>query len=209
MKQIPFYENASDGKHCTQASMRMVLKHFEPEYEFTWDQIDEMTAYLKDKGSWASATLITMKKRGYDVVEISTFNSVEFIRECGDYLLARYGKEAGKYAIENSDLSAEQSRYLELNDLNLHIDRIPHLDDIKLMLQKGYLVCCTINARRLNNEAGFAGHYIVVYSATDDGLYINDPGPTAIQERFVTNENFEYAWSIPTEETKLLYAFRK
>lgn len=49
-KNIPFYSNTSDDTHCLQACLKMLLKYFYPNEEYSWEELDKLTG--KKEGMW-------------------------------------------------------------------------------------------------------------------------------------------------------------
>lgn len=208
MNKVPFYGNTDDGIHCLQASIKIILKYFLPDEDFGWERLEDMTKFVKSKGTWATSALLSLNDMGFDVVEINTFNIDEFIYNSESYLIQRYSQEAGEYAIKNSDLEQEKITYKELRKRKLQILKIPELTDVEKYLKEGYLLMAAINSKILNNKQGFVGHYVVIFDYQEDNLTIHDPGLPPLENRVVSHELFDKAWSIGSKENRLLYAFK-
>ena len=207
MNKVPFFANP-DNEHCLQAGIRSVLKYYLPEKDFSWDELEELTDFVKGKGTWANKVLVSLFDMGFQVKDISTFNIGKFIEDGDAYLHERYGKEAGLYAVENSDIAQEQRTYARVNELGIHETRVPTMQDIKEYLDDGWLPCTTVNSKLLNGEPGFAGHFVVIIGYDTNGVVIHDSGPNPLEHRHVTFEEFDEAWSIPDDNSKLLQVFK-
>jgi len=48
--EVPFYPNTEDNTHCLQACLKMVLKYFIQEKEYSYEDLDRVTA--KVPGLW-------------------------------------------------------------------------------------------------------------------------------------------------------------
>ena len=59
----------------------------------------------------------------------------------------------------------------------------------------------------LNNH-NYVGHSIVVKGYDEENLYFNDPGLPGVENRKVDFKLFEKAWSVPTEQSRNIAAFR-
>ena len=205
---VPFYSNTPDGTHCVQASLRMVLKYFEPEKEFSWKELEQITAKVESLSTWKSAMWIWLAEHNYDLHIIECFNARRFIVEGGDYLKDEFGDEAAAWQIKMSDIPQEQQLYRKLLE-NVPIEnREPHIDDIEMYLNKGYLVCVAVNSKKLARQPGYVGHSIVVIGYDENTVTINNPGPTARENQIVSKGNFEAAWASPNVKAKEMFAVR-
>lgn len=208
MKKVPFYPNTPDQTHCVQAGIKIVLKYFLPERDFSMEELEKLTSYIKGKGTWNTAAFINLHKMGFDVVDMDVLDIDEFLKRGPDYMLELYGPEIGQWAIEHTDFPKEQALYRELQQLGIHQAVTPTIEDIKRLLDDGYLVGPGVNSRALNDKPGFAGHFVVVFDYDDKGFYLHDPGLPALENRFVDYDKFYKAWSASDDRTKTLAAFR-
>jgi len=208
VKSVPFYSNTEDGLHCLQASIKIILKYFLPDKTFNWQELDKYTGFLPNGGTWATSSLLWLNNLGFEVKEISTFEIQRFLKSPNQYLIERYGKTIGEYGVKNSDMKFEQLQYQKLSDKDVQICRVPELSDIKQLLDDQYLLIAYVNSQTLNNNQGFAGHYVLIFDSTPKGFYIHDPGPPPTKNRFVSHSKFIKAWTFESENNKLLYAYK-
>ena len=82
---IPFYSNTEDDTHCFQAVIKMVLKFFWPDKEFTWAELDKITAKVEGLWTWQMAGLLWLDANGFEVKDIEAFDYDQFIKKGGDY----------------------------------------------------------------------------------------------------------------------------
>jgi hypothetical protein len=57
---LPFYSNTADGTHCFQAGLKMILKHFIPEKDLTFEGLDKISMKIDGLWTWPIAALIWM-----------------------------------------------------------------------------------------------------------------------------------------------------
>ncbi len=207
-KKIPFYTNTPDNTHCFQAAIKILAKHFWPAEEYSWEELDKITAKAKDLWTWHMAGVLWLQKKGVEIVDIEIFDYKKFVVEKENYLLSFFGEEAGKEQIKYSDINQELD-YARKFQKNISIQtRIPMMKDIKELLQNDNLLICCVNAQVLNNKKGYVGHFVVVKGYDDEGLYMHDPGLPAYENRKVDYELFEKAWAYPNEKVKNILAFK-
>ena len=107
-KTVPFYGNTPDDTHCFQAAFRMIFKYFLPDREFSWEELEKMSAKVEGLGTWPSAMLIQAQKMGFDVITVEGFDAKAFIEEGANYLRQAFGEETGAWQVTNSDIPQEQ-----------------------------------------------------------------------------------------------------
>jgi hypothetical protein len=207
--EVPFYSNTPDDTHCMQASYRMVLKYFEPKKNFSWNELDRITAKQKDMWTWPMAGLCWFVKQGYEVVYIEDFDYRAFSAQKEKYLFSRYGDQLAKEQIKHSKIS-EELKWVSifLDTVNVQ-NRIPVIDEIKNFLCSGYLVVVSVNYRSLHNKDGYVGHAVVVKGFKKGGIILHDPGSPGLENFEVSFEQFSKGWSYPTHRENNITAIKK
>ncbi len=205
---VPFFSNTPDDTHCFQAALKMVLKYFLPEKEFTFDELDKLTAKKEGLWTWATQGILNLHQMGFDIIDIDGFEIEKFIKNGNKYLITKYGEEVGKAQIENSDIDQEREIFKKYLPLKIHKTALPTLTLIKDLINKGYLVVCNVNAYALDKEENYAGHFVVISDYDAKGFLLHDPGLPPYPNRKVSYKNFTRAWEYPIKEAKNLIAFK-
>ena len=78
IKPVPFFPNTTDDTHCLQAVLKMVLKYFQPEKNFSFDELDVLSDKVPGKWTWATRALINLHKMGYKLVNMEDFDYQSF-----------------------------------------------------------------------------------------------------------------------------------
>ncbi|HTB49137.1 MAG TPA: hypothetical protein VK712_03575 [Verrucomicrobiae bacterium] len=210
MKAPTFISNTTDDKHCVQASVGMVLGYFLPERKFSMAQLEKLTGFVEGKGAWEMEELLNYDRLGLEAVVIVNSSYEEFAKRGFDYLAEVMGSDIAQWAeTQTGDIELEKKRAAEVAKKDIHEYRVPTREDIRRLLAEGWLVMLETNARKLNYQAGFTGHRVLVYAADVTGVTMHDPGRPAHQSRFVDWELLEQAWADPNENAKTLIAVRK
>lgn len=204
MKKIPFFSNTEDNTHCFQAAIQIVLKYFLPQEEYSIEELDRITAKVKDLWTWPMAGILNLRKKGFDVVILDAFNYEKFSKEGTKYLYDLFGSEVAGEQIKHSDINQEIEFTKQMLKEDIRYIKEPSLDEISKLLNQGYLVICNVNANSLNNEEGYEGHFVVVYNVDSDFVYFQDPGLPPRENRKETKKDFEESWSV----THDAYAFK-
>ncbi len=186
----------------------MILGRDFPEEEITWKELDSFTGKKPEKWTWTTFGLIQMKKRGYDVVNWRKFNYQKFVADGEKYLIERYGEEKGNAQIANCDLPYEIQNAKRLHKELETRQSLPTIQDIRELINDGYLIVCNVNLKALNDEPGYSGHFVLIYEANENELTMHDPGPPHYKARKVSHNHFLRAWDYPTEDERNLMAFK-
>lgn len=205
---VPFFPNTSDDSHCVQASYKMILNYFQPDKDYSFDELDTVTGKLPHGGTWAALGHIWMVKQGFDIEYWTLLDWKKFVEDGYEYILNRFGKEVADWQAENSDIRLEQKRAREALKAVPTFMKEPRVADIISFLDRGYLVKCTVNSSKLNDKEGYAGHLVVVKGYTNTALLIHDPGPPPLRDRVVLFADFESAWAYPNKSAKELTAIK-
>ena len=185
----------------------MILKYFQPESDYSWDELDAITAKVEGKWTWPYAGLIWMHEQGFEVRVIEMFDSVRFSKEGESYLFDFFTHEVATAQIANSVIVQELALAKECTEKIATEVRMPSTEAIVALLNDGFLVCCNINVRALNDRDGYVGHFVIV-TGCDGDVTLHDPGLPPLENRKVSFDVFEKAWGYPSEKAKNLMAFR-
>lgn len=209
MKNVPFYANLPDDLHCFEASIRMVLKYFMPEREFTWEEIEKLTGKKEGLWTWPQHAMVELLSMGFDVIDVEDFDFRAFIQSPLEFLKVQYGEEGAREQIVHSDLEAEKQYAQEFMQHGKQVARIPDFSDIRSFLDKGYLTGCLVNSKVLNGKEGYVGHFVVVFDCNNETITFHDPGLPPQPNRTVSLIDFKRAWAYLTEKAKAVIAIKK
>lgn len=206
---VPFYGNTPDDTHCFQAALRMILKYFYTDEEYSWEELDKITAKEPNLWTWPMAGITWMRNHGLEVIIQESFDYKRFADEGSSYLVEYCGENVAKEQIQHSAIDNERKR-ANIFATTVQIQhRIPTIEDVVRFLSEKYLVCCNINSYALDNVDQYAGHFIVIKGVQANQLILHDPGLPHQANRVVPFAQFEKAWAYPTEHVKNLFAFKK
>jgi hypothetical protein len=187
---VPFYANTPDATHCFQAALRMALKCFRPVEEYSWAELDAITAKAEGVGTWPFAGLTWLHHEGRSYI-------VEFL-----------GEDIVAATPLLPDLSSEQAAAAKFVETVRCETRIPGFEDLRRLLADGYLAICNVNSRTLNERDGYSGHFVVVTSCDANELVLHDPGPPPQAQRRVSAGLFDKAWAYPSERARNIAAIK-
>lgn len=203
---VPFYPNTADDTHCLQAAYRSVLKYFQPDQVYSWDELDRATAKIEGKWTWPMAGIMWFREQGFAVKVIDPFDYAAFAKRGREYLIEQFGKEVAREQEEHSDFAQAQKEAAEFQRTVPYENRVPTRDDVQSLLSQGYLIVCTINARSLNDRPGYVGHMVVIKGFDGENLIFHDPGSPPVENRQVSFTQFEKAWADPNADAKNITA---
>lgn len=211
----PYYQNFDDS-HCSQCTLRGILEYFEPKATWTWEELDRFTDKEPDKWTWQYRGQINMTERGYDVFAINSEDVDTFMRD-GIYetFVVQLGIEAADQIRIHSNLEAANEDMVRFQDLvkqgAIHHElRIPTIEDMKSFLDKGYLLDCSLNSRKLRDEEGYSSHMVLVYGIDDAHVYFHDSSIAHGGAGLKTSiEKFIAACTSPEPEQWAITAYKK
>lgn len=206
--KVPFYENTPGGTRCWQACLKVVLKYFLPEREFSWEELDRMTAKKRGLWTWAMQGMITLAKMGFEVERLWDFDYKKFSEQGKRYLQDRYGKEIAAIQLRYSDLKQELRVAQEFVRLFGAVTRPAKFSDIRKFMEKGFVLICNVNSQVLKDQPGWTGHFVVVTGLDRKRIYFHDPGLPGRKNRRISREKFRQAWGYPTRPEPNVMAFR-
>ena len=206
--EVPFVANTSDDLHCLQAAYMMITKFFQKDFDICMDEWSQLTGFETDKGTWANAGLLWFMDNGYDVSHISLFDYKSFVNSPEDYLVKLTGEKVGAWQIAHTNIPAEVSRVKKLLESGVIERREPTIEDIKNLLDDGYLVRVMVNSSRLNGTDGYFGHAVPIIGYDEENIIFHDPGLPPLENRRISINDFEKAWADPNPESKELDAIK-
>lgn len=211
--RVPSFHANFDDVHCMESCLRSIIEYFEPGAILSWDDIDRLSNKQPEKWSWPQFAAKNMLDRGYAVESICYYSDKEIIdKGVRQYLVDLQGEEAAEISIQNSvspEKIEEACRALISHPKQNHKKKIPAIEDIRALLDKGCLIISMVNAKALNGKDGYAGHFVLIYGMDDAFIYMHDSGLPALPERKVTHADFLAAATSPKETNWSLTGYKR
>lgn len=169
---IPFYKQP-DPKGCVVATLRMALEYFGQKY--TWEELNELVERKEGKWGSFSAAVVKLKKEGWDVKIIETFDFERYYKEGVKYFYKKYGKSITEETfLPNYDFEASKKHAKELLSLGIAERRKLSFKEIEQYLNEGYLVAVVVNSRMLTGNEGFMAHAVLITGIDDENVWFHD-----------------------------------
>ena len=204
---LPFYGNP-DNTHCFQASLRMLLKHWYPNEEYSWEDLVDLSGKKPGMWTWPMRGLVALHNRGIEVINWRDFDYSAFVKRGSDYLFEVFGPDKARIQIEKCDVEYEQQNAKDMLSVVETRRGSPDVSDIANLINQGYLVICNVNLKCLNGNPGYSGHFVVIFEVDSEAIRMHDSGPPHQPNRKVSIEDFRKAWEYPDESQRNLMAFR-
>jgi hypothetical protein len=184
------------------------MKYFWPNEDYTWEELDKITAKAPGMWTWTMVGLIWLQEKGLEIKNIEPFDYEKFIQTCGQYLIDEFGEEVGNEQIKHCHIDQEvEAAKKFIKTINTKKE-ISSVEEIKELLLNEYLIIVNLNAVVLDEKVGYAGHFVVIKGFDEQGFILNDPGLPGIENRKVNFDIFEKAWAYPNEKAKNVMAFK-
>jgi len=202
--EMPYFKQP-DNTHCFQACLKMVLKYFFPEKNFTFEELDKLSDKPKDKWSWSCAALAELKNMKLKVKHYSTFDYNNFVKNGAKYIRKTYEKEIAEKMIEMSDINSEIENAKDMIKEDIFELKELTFEDIEKWFKENYTILLLINSKIINNETGYSGHFVVLTNFDKDSVFINDPSiKHGSKNRKVNKDLFIKAWIFPKRENDVI-----
>jgi len=203
-KEIPYFKQPDDT-HCFQACLKMVLKYFFPEKDFTFEELDKMSDKPKDKWTWSCAALVELKNMGLKIKHYSIFDYNNFVKNGAEYIRKTYDKKVAEKMIEMSDIESEiENAKMMIEEDIFELKELP-FNNIENWFKNNYVMILLINSKMINNEPEYAGHFVVVTRLDKDNIFIHDPNISyGSPNRKVEKDLFIKAWKYPEKENDVI-----
>jgi hypothetical protein len=194
MADIPFFANTPDDTHCVQAAFRIMLKHFLPELDFSYQELDRLSQKQPGKGTWWPPMLLELARLGLQVECIEGFDYKRFYEQGKDYVKAIYPSETADYYLDHSNLLDIKPMIPDLlNKVSIQT-RPAGPADLDRLLDDGWLVGIDLNSRALNDRPGFVSHMVVIFGMDKNNYLLHDPGLPPAPNRQVDRRKLAEAW---------------
>jgi hypothetical protein len=192
---IPYYRQTSSG-NCMQTQIKMALKYYFPEKDFSFEELDILTGRTPGKWTWTSQLLPVLLDNGLDAYYYSA-SSYEGIKEGGkEYILEYYGEEDGNIMIRHTNFESLYESIEKLEENRKFINERLDFSEIEKEFKKGHVIILVIDRNVLfNNNGPYAGHGITITKINETHVSIHDSGGTP--NLLITKEQLIKAWNAP------------
>lgn len=205
MKQeIPYFKQP-DNTHCFQACLKMVLKYFFPEKDFTYKELDKISDKQKDKWTWICAATAELKNMKLKTRVYSKFDYNDFMKNGVSYVRNFYDKKTAETVIKMSGIRSEIENAKKMIEKNIFELKELSFDNIENWFKEGYMIILIVDYGTLNNEPEFAGHFVVLTGFDEKNVYVHDPSSEkGSPNRKVGKKLFTKAWKYQEIEHTIL-----
>lgn len=210
-KDVPFYANLKDNNHCFQACLKMVLKCYFPDKNYSFKELDKISKHKKGKWTWQGAALITLAKLGFDVVNIENLDYKKFAKDGDVYLKKIWSDETFKLQNKFSDLNQEQKiaqKLINLKKVEL-VNKIARMSDVEKYFSKSFFVMVSVNPCVFERKKCYWSHLVLVTGMDRNFITFHDPGLPPVKNKRVSKKIFEKAMTKPWKEDTNLIAVKK
>jgi len=184
MKQeiiIPPFVESPDSFRCGQSVVLMILKHFIPEREWSFEDADKICGYVEEKWTWSEAAAVSLAEIGFEVQCITDFDIEAFLKSPENYFVKKYGPENGIEMLTLADMKSTVeyfNRYLS-NPNILTIKRSWTVQDAIALLNEGYLLMTWVDSDVLSSlNLNGSGHFVTVFHYDENlqRIIFHNPG---------------------------------
>jgi len=175
---IPFYRQ-SDSGNCMQTQIKMALKYYFPEKDFSFEELDRLTGRTPGKWTWTSQLLPVLLDNGLDAYYYSS-SSYDGIKEGGkEYILEYYGKEDGQIMIDHTNFDSLYASIEKLEENEKFVNEKLDFSYIEKEFKKGHVIILVIDKNvLLGNNRPYSGHGITLTKINETHVSLHDSAGT-------------------------------
>jgi hypothetical protein len=192
-KEIPFFKQTESG-NCLQTNLKIALKYYYPDREYSFEQLDNATGRTEGKWTWTSQALEFLVGEGIDAYYYSTTPYSEILNGGEDFIVSYYGEQDAKIMIEHTDFDALYSSIRTLNSSGRYMDQKLDFSIIEQEFRKGNIVIMLIDRNVLENPGlSYAGHFVIITGINSTHVKFHDT--SGMPNRAVNKAEFLEAWN--------------
>jgi len=200
--EMPFFKQIDSG-NCLQTNLKIALKYYYPEREYSFEQLDLETGRTQGKWTWTSQAMELLLDEGLDAYYYSTTPYLDILGGGEGFIIGYYGEDDGKVMIQHTDFDALYSSIRSLNDTARYNDEKLDFSAVENEFSNGRMVIMLIDRNVLTNpELSYAGHFVTITGINSTHVTFHDTG--GIPNRAVEKSRFTDAWNAPGTDNDVI-----
>jgi len=206
--KIPFFSNLPDDMHCMQSCMRMALKYYFPDKDFSFEQIDALIGLGKRK-LWSTPVqaVVAFDDFGLNTKCYAAGDFEKYLREGVNYIKKNY--KNWKTILKHIDVNLDMKFIREALKRKLLEMKKLQFDEIESFFKKGNIIMLAINTNVFKGKKGYVGHFVLITDIGNDYVEFHDPGLPPIPRRRESKDNFIQSWYDHDTDRSALVVFGK
>jgi ABC-type bacteriocin/lantibiotic exporter with double-glycine peptidase domain len=207
--KIPFFGNLPDDVHCMQACMKMILKYYFPNRDFSFKQIDKLIG-LEERRLWSNPVqaAVVLHDLGLKVKFYTACDVKQFLKEGAFYIKKNY--KDWKTILSHLDVNLVLRFTQKALERGLLESKKLSWDTTESFFKKGNLIMLVINTNVFKDRKGYAGHFVLLTNIGKQFVEFHDPGLPPIPNRREDKRKFIQSWYDPdTDRNALVCKGRK
>lgn len=202
--EIPFIK--SRGFECGQACAAMIIKHYLPDFDPNFDEINKIIHHKKDTYAFPPQLAILIDYFG---IKSKVFSSDNINRsdEDPDQFKRWYGKDF-EIEMKNIDLNNFDWMVDEFRKKKMFVLKNTKFEELLRNFEDGYVVCLPIDWNTLINKYGpYEGHFVIISGIENKSVLIHDPDTGPYQRYSI--EQLKRSWNHPAIANDFVVAYGK
>ncbi len=204
-RDIPYYQQTESG-NCLQTQLKMALKYYYPEKDYSFDYLDEMTGRTQGKWTWTSQAISFLLEEGLDIYYYSTTPYDDILAGGEDFLLSHYGEEDGNIMLRHTNFDALYDSIRVLNDTGRYINKKLDFGYLEQEFDKGAHLIVLIDVATLYDTRGsFSGHFTTVTGFDDEYVWFHNSAGE--EDTKVEKQQYIDAWNAQGTDNDVIIVY--
>ncbi|MFC1801617.1 hypothetical protein ACFLZB_04090, partial [Nanoarchaeota archaeon] len=187
---VPYF--SQEGPSCIQAQMRMALKYYYPEKDYSQEMLDQMTERNGNQWTWFSQAIPVLIEEGLDTYYYSTTP----YEELNPTFVNSYYGDDGPLINSVTNWGALQKSIEYIMETDRYQNKKLDWQEVEQAFQEGSVILMIIDYNVLINKDGpYMGHGITITNINETHVTFHNSNMNPNQ--VATKEQFIEAWDAP------------
>lgn len=190
---VPYFGQTDSG-NCLQANLKMALKYYYPERDYSFEMLDNLTGRSKGKWTWTSQAMPFLAEQGLNACYYSTTPYAEILDGGETFILENYGKEDGNAMIQHTDFDYLYKSIRYLDSLDCYENRKLGFTEVEKDFFSGSIIILIVDESVLiDRNSTYLGHFVTITGINSTNVRFHDSG--GISNRIEAKQKFIDAWN--------------
>jgi len=192
-KDIPWFKQISSG-NCVQTNVKMALKYYYPDKDFSFELLDELSGRDGDEWTWTTQVMPILVDNKLDAYYYSTTPYRDIVEGGVVFVTDYYGEDIAEVIIEHTDWEALEKSVSFIDNENRFFNEKKDWDFVEKEFFDGSYIILIIDKNVLIESNGkFSGHAVSITSINKTHALINDPADN--KDVLYEKEKLVNAWN--------------
>lgn len=200
-KEIPFFKQTDSG-NCLQTNLKIALKYYYPEKDYSFEELDKATGRTEGKWTWTSQALRFLTDEGLNSYYYSTTPYFDILEKGEDLIIDYYGETDGNIMIQHTDFDSLYASIYDLGRSDRYENRKLSFHEVETEFEKGNFIIILLDRSILQGGSAYTGHFFTITAINSTHVVAHDTAGTP--NKVIDKETFIKAWNAPGTDNDII-----